>query len=66
MNSDTDDPLGLYLREVASIPELTREEEADLLRQVMSREKQADSAARRLIEANLSLVVSVAEHFRSS
>ena len=56
------DPLGGYIREVRAIPGLTREEEQALARRYRDR-KDAD-AARRLVVANLSLVVKIALMFR--
>jgi|HubBroStandDraft_6_1064221.scaffolds.fasta_scaffold1277135_2 RNA polymerase primary sigma factor len=60
----SDDPLEMYLREVRTIPPLTKEDESQLLEHVRAKDDQAEAAARTLVEANLSLVVSVAEqHF---
>lgn len=57
-----DDRLTFYLREVSKIRPLTKDEEADLLHQFQTQlEPEAEAAAKRLIEANLSLVVSIAE-----
>ena len=55
-----DDPLKVYLRELDTIPPLSREEETDLLRKLRT-QKEAESATRRLIETKLSLVVSIVE-----
>jgi len=55
------DPLRFYLLEVATIQPLTEGEEADLLQQVWSQDEQQESASKRLIEANLHLVVSIAK-----
>jgi RNA polymerase primary sigma factor len=57
-----DDPLTFYLREVSKVRPLTKDEEADLLRQFRTQRKpEAEFAAKLLIEANLPLVVSIAE-----
>src|SRR2546430_864097 len=45
---------------------LTRCEETDLLQRVRKQNELAESAARRLIEANLSLVVPIAERYSSA
>src|SRR5260370_14430266 len=64
MSLDANDPLKFYLRELATISPLTKDEETALLQHVRTQDQLAESAARRLIEANLSLVVSIAErHF---
>lgn len=63
---DASDPLTFYLRELSAISPLTRGEESDLLRHVRSHDELAESAARSLIEANLPLVVSIAERHSPS
>lgn len=60
-NLSDDDPLKVYLAELDTIQPPTKDEENDLLRDVRDRRETADCAARRLIEAKLSLVVSIAE-----
>ena len=60
-----DDPLKFYLRELAKVQPLTSRERADLLKQIRSGNNQAEQAAKRLIEANLSMVVVIAERFSS-
>jgi RNA polymerase primary sigma factor len=60
-----DDPLGAYLSELDQVPAMTREEEIELARRIRSGDEQAaESARRRLVEANLRLVVSIAERYR--
>ena len=66
MSLDANDPLTFYLRELGTIPPLTRDEESDLLKHVRSHDEVAESAAKCLIEAHLSLVVSIAERNLSS
>ncbi len=65
MTLDENDPLRFYLRELDTVRPLTKDEETDLLEHVRAQDEQAESAAKRLIEANLSLVVSIAERHRS-
>lgn len=60
-----DDPLKFYLNELATVQPLTNRERADLLTQIRSGNNQAEQAEKRLIEANLSMVVVIAERFRS-
>jgi DNA-directed RNA polymerase sigma subunit (sigma70/sigma32) len=64
--SDPNDPLSVYLRELDAIQPLTRDEETVLLQHVQSQNDPGESAARRLIEAKLSLVVSIAQRHSSS
>jgi DNA-directed RNA polymerase sigma subunit (sigma70/sigma32) len=59
------DPLSFYLRELATIQPLTEEEETVLLQESRSQDEHAELASRRLIEAKLSLVVSIAERYSS-
>jgi RNA polymerase primary sigma factor len=57
-------PLRMYLREVMTIPHLTREEEIDLAERI-SRGPDPENAEKRLVEANLRLVVATAKRFRN-
>ena len=53
-------PVHMYLKEIGKVPLLTQEEENELSKRV----KEGDAeAARRLAEANLRLVVSIAKHY---
>jgi DNA-directed RNA polymerase sigma subunit (sigma70/sigma32) len=61
-----DDSLEVYLREVRTIPPLAKEEETKLLGHVRARDDQSEIAARTLVEANLSRVVSIVEQYPSS
>lgn len=54
------DPVRMYLKEIGKIPLLTSEEEVEL---AMAIEKDDDEARRRLAEANLRLVVSIAKKY---
>jgi DNA-directed RNA polymerase sigma subunit (sigma70/sigma32) len=60
-----DDPLKFYLRELAKIQPLTSDEGTELLKQIRTGNEWAELAERRLVEANLSLVVAIAERSRS-
>jgi RNA polymerase primary sigma factor len=55
-----DDPVRMYLREIGQVPLLTSEQEIALARLV---EKKDVEAKRRLTEANLRLVVSIAKRY---
>lgn len=56
----TQDSIQMYLREIGKIPLLTSEEEVALAKRKERNDKEAE---RRLIEANLRLVVSIAKKF---
>jgi DNA-directed RNA polymerase sigma subunit (sigma70/sigma32) len=58
-----DDPVQFYLREVSAIPPLTADEEMELSRHVLAKDEQAESAGKTLVEANLAMVVSIAERY---
>lgn len=55
-----DDPVRMYLKEIGRVPLLTPEEEVDL---AIRMENGEDEAKRRLAEANLRLVVSIAKRY---
>ncbi|MGN0691784.1 MAG: RNA polymerase sigma factor RpoD [Oscillospiraceae bacterium] len=55
-----DDPVKLYLKEIGRVPLLTSEEEIDLAERMA---KGDPKARKRLIEANLRLVVSIAKRY---
>lgn len=57
------DPLKAYLSELAAIPPLNSDEFTVLVKQIRNGNEGAAHAEKRLIEANLSLVVAVAERF---
>ncbi len=63
---DNDEPLEVYLRELRTIPPLTKIEETNLLEHVRAQDEKAESASRTLIEANLYLVVSIVEQYSAS
>ncbi len=54
------DPVRMYLKEIGKIPLLTSEEEVELARAI---EQEDEDARRRLAEANLRLVVSIAKKY---
>ncbi len=54
------DPVRMYLKEIGKIPLLTPDEEIELARRM---EKGSEEAKRRLAEANLRLVVSIAKKY---
>ena len=58
-----DDPVQVYLREVSAVPALTQAEETALSQHVLANDQQADSASKTLVEANLAMVVSIAERY---
>ncbi len=60
LNELSQDSIQMYLREIGKIPLLTGEEEVALAKR---KEKNDKEAERRLIEANLRLVVSIAKKF---
>ncbi|HEY9062682.1 MAG TPA: RNA polymerase sigma factor RpoD [Pseudobacteroides sp.] len=55
-----DDPVRMYLKEIGKVPLLSADEEIDLARRM---EKGEAEAKRRLAEANLRLVVSIAKRY---
>ncbi|HCJ10815.1 MAG TPA: RNA polymerase sigma factor RpoD, partial [Clostridiales bacterium] len=55
-----DDPVRMYLKEIGRVPLLTPEEEVELAKRV---EAGDEEAKRRLAEANLRLVVSIAKRY---
>ena len=60
-----DNPEKVYLAEVLKVPPLSPEEEIRCFRHVRAGDDQSESARKRLVEANLHLVVSVAERYRN-
>ena len=63
---DPNDPVAMYLREVASLEPLTAAEEAELFRRLGTTDDwqgETENAARRVLEAHLRLVVPIAERY---
>ena len=58
-----DDPLDVYLAELKNVPPLDREEEMECIQHVRAGDQQAEAAGERLVEANLQLVVTIAERY---
>ena len=56
----TDDPVRMYLKEIGKVPLLTNDEELDLARRMADGDEEAK---RRMAEANLRLVVSIAKRY---
>ena len=61
-NAKLDDPVRMYLKEIGKIPLLTPEEELEVAKDLVSEDEKArDAARKRMSEANLRLVVSIAK-----
>ena len=58
-----DDPVRMYLREIGRIQLLTAEEEIDLARKISNGGPAGQVAKRKLVQANLRLVVSIAKKY---
>ena len=58
--STTDDPVKVYLKEIGNVPLLSAEEELELAKRISEGD---EKARRRLSEANLRLVVSIAKRY---
>jgi RNA polymerase primary sigma factor len=59
----TDDPVRMYLREIGTIPLLTPQQEVTLAKAIAAGGPQCERAKRKLAEANLRLVVSIAKKY---
>ena len=60
VKTPTNDPVRMYLKEIGKVPLLTAEEEVSLAKRI---ERHEMEAKRKLIEANLRLVVSIAKRY---
>jgi len=58
-----DDPVRMYLREIGRIQLLTADEEIDLARKIVTGGNAGQVAKRKLVQANLRLVVSIAKKY---
>jgi len=58
-----EDSIKLYLKEIGRIPLLTAEQEIQLAREILKGGKSGDDAKRKLVQANLRLVVSIAKKY---
>ena len=58
-----DDPVRMYLREIGRIKLLTADEEIDLARKILAGGNSGAIAKRKLVQANLRLVVSIAKKY---
>ena len=58
-----DDPVKVYLKEIGRVPLLTPEEEIDLALKIQAGGPDGEKAKQRLSEANLRLVVSIAQRY---
>jgi RNA polymerase primary sigma factor len=61
--SNSEDSVGQFLREMARYPLLTSEQEVEIARIIASGGPEAEPAKRRLVRANLRLVVSIAKKY---
>jgi RNA polymerase primary sigma factor len=59
----SDDPVRMYLREIGRIPLLTADQEIELARRIESGGSEGAIAKRKLVQANLRLVVSIAKKY---
>ena len=63
-NAKLDDHVRMYLKEIGKIPLLTPEEELEVAKGLVSEDEKArDAARKRMSEANLRLVVSIAKRY---
>jgi|HubBroStandDraft_6_1064221.scaffolds.fasta_scaffold424677_2 RNA polymerase primary sigma factor len=60
-NADVDDPVGVYLAAMREVPPLSGEQEALCVQHIRAKDKQADRSRKTLMEANLELVVAIAQ-----
>ncbi|HTC34833.1 MAG TPA: sigma-70 factor domain-containing protein [Bryobacteraceae bacterium] len=56
-----DDPVKVYLNEMAKVPRLTHEREMECVRHIRAHDDQSDNALKDLVEANLALVVLIVQ-----
>ena len=58
-----DDPVRMYLKEIGKVPLLTADEEIELAKKIKEGGPEGEEAKKRLCEANLRLVVSIAKRY---
>ena len=58
-----DDPVRMYLKEIGKVPLLTAEEEIEIAKKMLEGGPDAEVAKKKLAEANLRLVVSIAKRY---
>ena len=58
-----DDPVRMYLKEIGKVPLLTADEEIDIAKKMLEGGEGAEEAKKKLAEANLRLVVSIAKRY---
>ena len=58
-----DDPVRMYLKEIGKVPLLTADEEIDIAKKMLEGGPDAEVAKKKLAEANLRLVVSIAKRY---
>ena len=58
-----DDPVRMYLKEIGKVPLLTADEEIDIAKKMLEGGPEAEVAKKKLAEANLRLVVSIAKRY---
>ncbi|MCR4881603.1 MAG: RNA polymerase sigma factor RpoD [bacterium] len=58
-----DDPVRMYLREIGRIKLLTSDQEVELAKKIISGGKVGETAKKKLVQANLRLVVSIAKKY---
>ena len=59
----TSDPVRMYLKEIGNYPLLTAQQEVELAKSIENGGDEGEEASRRLTEANLRLVVSIAKRY---
>jgi len=57
----TDNPVRVYLREVANVAPMLPDRERECVRHIRVRDEHADLAAKDLLEAHLALVIAIAQ-----
>ena len=56
-----DDPVEIYRSEARKVPAMSREQELECVGHIRARDEEAELAIKDLVEANLALVISIAE-----